>query len=183
MQFNNLSLARFVLPKHTFSPKDLNIYHWHFEKSKKQGFRLNFVSDFSLHKHHDNCTFQRIEQLFNCHSIKAGTYSGNSNANNLDLQVKMCCTPNKLFLGKKDSTVAYLTYSKIKTFFRCAYLNTLDIFKFYESRQCCATSSLTTFHNLICFFRFVIVHIYKTECNFQCVILVQYYIIHSSFCK
>ena len=54
MQFNNWSLARFVLPKHTFSPKDLNIYHWHFEKFKKQGFRLNFVSDFSLHKHHDN---------------------------------------------------------------------------------------------------------------------------------
>ena len=32
-------------PKHTFSPKDLNIYHWYFEKSEKQGFRLNFVSN------------------------------------------------------------------------------------------------------------------------------------------
>ena len=30
----------------------------------------------------------------------------------MDLQVKMCCTPNKLFLGKKDLTAAYLTYSK-----------------------------------------------------------------------
>ena len=101
----------------------------------------------------------------------------------MDLQVTMCCTPNKLFLGKKDLTAAYLTYSKIKTFFRCAYLNTLDVFKFYESRQCCTTNSLTMFHNLICFSRFVMVHIYKIACNFQCVILVQYYIIHSNFCK
>ena len=164
MQFNNWSLARFVL--------------W------DTRLRLNFVLNFSLHEHHDNCAFWRIEQLFNCHSIKAGTYFENSNANNLDLQVKMCCTPNKLFLGKKDLTVAYLTHSKIKTFFRCAYLNTLDVFKFYESRQCCTTNSSTTFHNLICsFFRFVTVHIYKIACNFQCVILVQYYIIHSSFFK
>ena len=151
MQFNNWSLTRFVLPKHTFSPIqaiDLNIYHWHFEKSEKQGFRLNFVPNFSLHEHHDNCTFSRIEQLFNCHSIKAGTYFENSNTKNLDLQVKMCCTPNKLFLGKKDLTVAYLTYSKIKTFFKCAYLNSLDVFKFYESRQCYTKSSLTTLHNL-----------------------------------
>ena len=36
------------------------------------------------------------------------------------------CTPNKLFLGKKDLTAAYLTYSKITTFFRYAYLNTLN---------------------------------------------------------
>ena len=140
-------LQHLFCPKHTFSPKGLNIYHWHFETSEKQGFRLNFVSNFSLHEHHDNCAFQRIEQLFNCHSIKAGTYFENSNANNLDLQVKMCCAPNKLFLGKKGLTVAYLTYSKIKTFFRCAYLNTLDVFKFYESRQCCTTNSLTTFHS------------------------------------
>ena len=170
--------------KHTFSPKDLNIYHRHFEKSEKQSFRLNFVLSFSLHEHHDNCAFKRIEQRFNCHSIKAGTYFENPNTNNLDLQVKMCCTPNKLFLGKKDLTAANITYSKIKTFFRCAYLNTLDVFKFYEIRQCCTTNSLTalTLHYMF-FFLFVIVHIYKIACNFQCVILVQYYIIHSSFCK
>ena len=66
----------------------------------------------------------------------------------------MCCTPNKLFLGKKDLTAAYLTYSKIKTFFRCACLSTLDVLKFHESRQCCTTNSLTTFHNLLCFFPF-----------------------------
>ena len=51
MQFNNWSLQNLFCPKHTFSPKDLNIYHWHFEKSEKQGFRLNFVLNFSLHEH------------------------------------------------------------------------------------------------------------------------------------
>ena len=97
----------------------------------------------------------------------------------------MCCTPNKLFLGKKDLTAAYLTYSKIKTFFRCAYLSTLDVFKFYESRQCCTTNSLITFHNLILyvFFQFCNGSHFQNCMQFSMLILVQYYIIHSSFCE
>ena len=72
-------------------------------------------------------------------------------------RLRCAVPPNKLFLGKKDLIAANLTYSKIKAFFRCAYFNTFDVFKFYESRQCCTTISLTTFHNLIisyliCFF-------------------------------
>ena len=145
MQFNNWSLARFVLPKHTFSPKDLNILHCYFEKSEKQFFRLNFVLNLNI------MTIAHCSELNNFSIAIASKREHISNANNFDLQVKMCCTPNKLFLGKKDLTVAYLTHSKIKTFSRCAYLNTLDVFKFYESRQCCTTNSLTTFHNIIWF--------------------------------
>ena len=153
MRFNNWSLKDLFCPKHTFSPKDLNIYHWHFENMRNKAsssilFQISHFMSIMLIAHSSE-----LKQLFNCHNINAGTHFENPSANNLDLQVKMCCTPNKLFLGKKDLTAAYLTYSKIKTFFRCAYLNTLDVFKFYESRQCCTTNSFT-FHNLICFFPF-----------------------------
>ena len=59
--------------------------------------------------------------------------------------------PRKIVPGKTDLTATYLTYPKIKTFFRCACLNTLDVFKFNESRQFVAPqrNSLTKFHNLI----------------------------------
>ena len=91
-----------------------------------------------------------------------------------------CAVPPKIVPRQErfNSDLPHMLKNQ-NTFFRCAYLNTLDVFKFYESGQCCTTNSLTTFHNLICFFRFVIGHIYKIASNFQCVILVQYYIAHS----
>ena len=51
-----------------------------------------------------------LNNFFNCHNIKAGTYFENPNANNLDIQVKMCCTSNKLFLGKTDLTAQTLVF-------------------------------------------------------------------------
>ena len=90
-----------------------------------------------------------------------------------------CTVPPKIVPRQRFNSGLPHMLKNQNTFFRCAYLNTLDVFKFYESRQCCTTNSLTTFHNLICFFRFVIGHIYKIASNFQCVILVQYYIVHS----